>query len=282
MGEQITGSAKARGAFNKLLTLKEDNPDMIEKGAVAASTGNHGAACSKAMHVLGIKGVIYVPAMAEDFKRKMIEQFGSTVEQYGHTCAEAESKARAVSQEKGIPYISPSNDWDVIAGQGALGYELHQDLPEIDVLFVAVGGGGIIGGMAAYLKSVKPSIKIIGCETDQSPVMSESQKAGKILEMPHKDTLSDGTAGGVEQGSVTFNLCKRVVDQWVVVTEEDMSRAIYNVLEHHHKIIEGSAGLAVAGYVKTKEQHVGKTVAILSCGSNISIEKIKAIIKTHG
>ncbi|KAK3709915.1 hypothetical protein QZH41_020041 [Actinostola sp. cb2023] len=234
--EQISGSAKARGAFNKLMVLNESNPEGIKRGAIAASTGNHGAACSKAMNILGITGKIYVPFMAEGFKCKMIQQYGSTVEKLGFTCAETEKLARNYSEENGVPYISPCNDWDVLAGQGSIGCEIYEDLPSVDVVFVSVGGGGIIGGVASYLKSVKPGVKVIGCETDQSPAMSESQKAGKIIEVPNKPTLSDGTAGGIEQGSITFDLCRRVVDEWVIVTEEEISKAIYNVMEHHHKV----------------------------------------------
>ncbi|KAK3709914.1 hypothetical protein QZH41_020040, partial [Actinostola sp. cb2023] len=279
--EQLTGSFKIRGAFNKLMLLKENHPETIKNGAIAASTGNHGAACSKAMDILGISGIIYVPIMVESSKWKMIEQYGTNIEKHGHNCVETEMKARAYSEEKDIPYISPYNDLDVIAGQGTIGCEIYEDLPSVDVVFVSVGGGGVISGIASYLKSVKPDIKVIGCEPYNSCAMTESVKAGKIIAVPIKPTFSDGTAGDVEPGSITFDLCRRVVDEWVIVTEEEISKAIYNVMEHHHKIVEGSAGLAVAAYIKTMHQYEGMTVVILSCGSNISVERIKDIIHLH-
>ncbi|KXJ08609.1 uncharacterized protein LOC110248550 [Exaiptasia diaphana] len=278
--EQISGSAKARGAFNKLMAIKERNPEIKE--AIVASTGNHGAACSLAMKILGINGKVYVPTMVEKFKYEMIQQYGSTAEIQGEGCAEAESLARAYSEANSIPYISPSNDWDVLAGQGVIGCEIFEDLPSVDAVFISVGGGGIVAGVGAYIKSVKPDCKIIGCETIQSPAMSESQKAGYIVEVPNKPTLSDGTAGGVEKGNITFDICKEVVDDWVIVTEEEIAKAIYNVMEHHHKIVEGSAGLAIAAYIKTMSKYKGKNVVVLSCGSNISVNRIKDIINTYG
>ncbi|XP_048583824.1 L-threonine ammonia-lyase isoform X1 [Nematostella vectensis] len=280
--EQLTGSAKARGAFHKLLALKQRDPALIKNGAIAASTGNHGLACSKAMSILGIKGVVYVPDMVDPQKKKMIEENGSMVKIVGHTCAEAEHEARVESEDKEIPYVSPSNDWDVMEGQGTLGLELYQDLPSVDVVFVAVGGGGLIGGIASYLKAVKPSIQVVGCETEMSPVMSKSVQAGKILEMPSGDTLSDGTSGGAEQGSVAFPVCQEVVDDWVVVTEEEIAKAVYEVMDKHHKIVEGSAGVSFASYIKTRQRWEGKTVAIVACGSNISMKNLKMIIQKFG
>ncbi|EDO34603.1 predicted protein [Nematostella vectensis] len=160
--------------------------------------------------------------------------------------------------------------------------ELYQDLPSVDVVFVAVGGGGLIGGIASYLKAVKPSIQVVGCETEMSPVMSKSVQAGKILEMPSGDTLSDGTSGGAEQGSVAFPVCQEVVDDWVVVTEEEIAKAVYEVMDKHHKIVEGSAGVSFASYIKTRQRWEGKTVAIVACGSNISMKNLKMIIQKFG
>lgn len=156
--------------------------------------------------------------------------------------------------------------------------EIFQDLPDVDAVFVAVGGGGLIGGIATYLKAVKPTVKIIGCQPSQSAVMSASVKAGKILDLPSGDTLSDGTAGGVEEDSVTFDLCKSLVDEWILVTEEEISKAVYLFMENHHKIVEGAAGVALAAFLKEHEKFRGQNVVIISCGANISMDKLKDVI----
>jgi len=201
---------------------------------------------------------------------------------HGEDCVEAEVKARTVSQESNMHFVSPYNDLVVAAGQGTIGVEIFQDLPEVDAVFVAVGGGGLIGGIAAYLKAVKPSVKMIGCQPLQSAVMAASVKAGKILDLPSGETLSDGTAGGVEENSVTFDLCKSLVDEWILVTEEEISRAVYQFMENHHKIVEGAVGVAIAAFVKEQERFLGQNVVIISCGANISMKKLKEIIFQWG
>ncbi|XP_031559687.1 uncharacterized protein LOC116295871 [Actinia tenebrosa] len=281
--EQVTGSFKARGAFNKIITLINTNQSVKSKGVVTASSGNHGAACSLAMKSLGINnGVVYSPEYVSDAKRSMIDQYGGQVKLHGQDCIDTENYARTTAQERDMPYIPPYNDYDVIAGQGTVGLEIHEDLPSVDVVFVAVGGGGLISGIATYFKAVKPDVKVIGCQPVESAVLYHSVKACKILDLSSGDTLSDGTAGGVEQGSVTLDLCKSLVDDWVLVTEQNIGKAVYDVLDKHHKIVEGATGVTIAAYLKTKDQYEGKTVAIVSCGGNISIKTIKSIISLHG
>lgn len=276
--EQITGSFKVRGAFNKLLSLKESKDEVfLTKGVITASSGNHGAATAYAADKVGIPVTIYVPLKTSSAKLKVVKQFGGCVEYHGHDCVETEVKARAASEDKGLHFISPYNDLVVVAGQGTIGVEIFQDLPEVDAVFVAVGGGGLIGGIAAYLKSVKPSIKMIGCQPAQSAVMSASVKAGKILDLESGETLSDGTAGGVEENSVTFELCNYLVDEWILVTEEEIIRVVYQFMENHHKIIECAAGVAFAAYLKEKERFCRQNVVIISCGANISMEDLKKI-----
>ncbi|XP_068694097.1 L-threonine ammonia-lyase-like [Montipora foliosa] len=277
--EQITGSFKLRGAFNKLLSLKESKDEVfLTKGVIAASSGNHGAATAYASSKVGVPVTIYVPQTTSSAKVKAVKQFGGCLKYHGKDCVETEVKARADSEDDGLHFVSPYNDRVVVAGQGTIGVEVFQDLPEVDAVFVAVGGGGLIGGIAAYLKSVKPSVKMIGCQPAQSAVMSASVKAGKILDLVSGETLSDGTAGGVEENSVTFNLCKSLVDEWILVTEEEISKAVYHFIENHHKIIEGAAGVALAAYLREKERFWGQNVVIISCGGNISMEKLKEII----
>lgn len=277
--EQITGSFKLRGALNKLLCLKESNDkSFLSKGVITASTGNHGAAIAYASNKVGVPVTIYVPQTCSPAKLKAVKQIGGSVRYHGEDCVEAEVKARSASEECNIHYVSPYNDLAVAAGQGTIGVEIFQDLPDVDAVFVSVGGGGLIGGIAAYLKTVKPTVKVIGCQPSQSPVMSASVKAGKILDLPSGDTLSDGTAGGVEENSVTFDLCKSFVDEWILVTEEEISKAVYQFMENHHKIVEGAAGVAIAAFLKEHEKFQGQNVMIILCGANISMKTLKEII----
>lgn len=277
--EQITGSFKLRGAFNKLLTLKESNDEVfLTNGVITASTGNHGAATAYASSKVGTPVTIYVPETTSYAKLKVVKQFGGSVKFHGEDCVEAEVTARNAAKESGMHFVSPYNDLVVVAGQGTIGAEIFEDLADVDSVFVAVGGGGLIGGIAAYLKSVKPGIKMIGCQPSQSAVMSESVKAGKILDLPSGDTLSDGTSGGVEENSVTFDLCKYLVDEWILVSEEEISRAVYQFMENHHKIVEGAAGVAIAAYLKDHNRFQGQNVVIISCGANITMKKLKEVI----
>ncbi|RMX47406.1 hypothetical protein pdam_00019333 [Pocillopora damicornis] len=299
--EQITGSFKLRGAFNKLLTLKESNDEVfLTNGVITASTGNHGAATAYASSKVGTPVTIYVPETTSYAKLKVVKQFGGSVKFHGEDCVETEVTARNAAKvqqycctpyESGMHFVSPYNDLVVVAGQGTIGVEIFEDLADVDSVFVAVGGGGLIGGIAAYLKSVKPGIKtllmptqllilmqMIGCQPSQSAVMSESVKAGKILDLPSGDTLSDGTSGGVEENSVTFDLCKYLVDEWILVSEEEISRAVYQFMENHHKIVEGAAGVAIAAYLKDHNRFQGQNVVIISCGANITMKKLKEVI----
>ena len=215
---QHTGSFKVRGALNKIQTLATE---QLEGGVVTASTGNHGAAVAFALGKLGAKGTVFVPGTASPDKVALVERLGAEVRYYGDDCAEAETHARAFAGDNGLPYISPYNDPQIVGGQGTIGLELDRQLDRIDAVFVSLGGGGLISGIAAYLKSRHPGVKIVGCSPENSQVMIQSVRAGKILDLPSKPTLSDGTAGGVEPGAITFELCRQLVKEYVTVSEAE-------------------------------------------------------------
>ena len=272
---QITGSFKLRGAMNKLLSLA---PEQREKGVVTASSGNHGAAVAYGLMTLGLRGVIFVPENASPAKVANIRAFGTEIRAHATDSGITETFARRYAEENGRVYVSPYNDAEVVAGQGTIGVELARQLDGIDSLYVALGGGGLISGIAGYLKSIGRRIDIVACSPENSAVMHHSVRAGRILEIESKPTLSDGTAGGVEQGAITLELCRRYVDRYLLVSEDEIAEAMRLIIDRHHTLIEGAAGVAVAGYLKDTDRPAGKHVVIILCGANISRDRLKQVL----
>jgi threonine dehydratase len=272
--QQETGSFKLRGATNRILNLTSEEK---ARGVVAASNGNHGLGVAAAAKRIGISVEVYVSAQVAPQKAKRIEEYGAKIQRAGSDPLDAEVTARQRAMESGRVFISPYNDRDVLAGQGTIAVELLEQLPRLDAVFVAVGGGGLIGGIGAYLKYLSPKTEVVGCWPENSPVMYESMKAGWILPVAEKPTLSESTAGGLEEGSVTLDVCRAVVDSCVLVSEEEILDAMRLVHRARQWLIEGAAGVAVAAFLKTAERYEGKTVAILICGGNLS-QRVKDLL----
>ena len=269
---QKTGSFKVRGALNKIVNMESDRP------VVTASSGNHGAAVSYALSQIKKSGKIYVPINVKKLKANNIRSYGSTVIKFGDDCLDAENEAIRVSSENNYIFISPYNDIDIISGQGTIGVEILEENDKIDTVFVTVGGGGLVSGIAHYLKSKKPDIKVIGCSPENSSVMINSIKHRKIINSKSKDTLSDGSAGGVEEGSITFDLCKNLIDDFCLVTEDEIAKQIRDSFNYDKIVIEGSAAVAIASLIKMKQKFKNKNIAIIICGGNIESETIKSIL----
>jgi len=272
---QHTGSFKTRGALNKILSLSEE--ERI-RGIVTASTGNHGAACAFGLQQVGAEGIVFVPDTAAETKLAAIRRRGMEIRTFGSDSVEAEQHARDFADAHDMTFVSPYNDPLIVAGQGTIAVELQRQLPEIDAVFVSVGGGGLIGGIASYLKAIKPAVKIFGCSPENSQVMAQSILAGEILDLPSLPTLSDGTAGGVEAGSMTFPLCQEYVDQYISVTEEEIASSLRAFTGAHHLLIEGSAAVAIAAFLKVAGHLKSSRVAIILCGANISLQTLKEIL----
>lgn len=272
---QHTGSFKVRGAMNKLLTLTQEER---MRGIVTASTGNHGAAVAYCLRKLDASGTVFVPENAIASKVRSIERLGAEIRRFGCDCAETEARARQFAGENGLIYIPPYNDPQIVGGQGTIGVELDGQLEEIDAVLVPLGGGGLISGIAAYIKKVRPGVRVIGCSPENSQVMIRSVRAGEILELPSLPTLSDGTAGGVEAGSITFDLCRRLVDDYVTVTEEEIRESLRFFIQEHQMLIEGAAAVAVGAFVKMRRRLAGKNVVIVVSGSNIGIDRLKEVL----
>jgi len=271
---QKTGSFKLRGATNRLLTLSDEQRSL---GCVAASSGNHGAAVARAMQQLGVTGVIFVPEQTSSAKVEKIKRYGGDVRFFGTDGLDTEQHAREYAESHGMFYLSPYNDEEVIAGQGTCGLEIVSEMPDVDAVFIAVGGGGLIGGAASVLKAHNPDIEIYGCQPLASPVMTRSIEAGEILDLPSESTLSDGTAGGIEAGAVTFPLNQAVVDDWVVVDEQQIIEAMQAFMAAEEDVIEGAAGVAIAGLLAREKAIKGKNVVVVICGGNISAEMLMSV-----
>ncbi len=268
---QRTGSFKLRGAVNRLLTLTDE---QRAAGCVTASSGNHGAAVACAMQELEMDGVIFIPEATSSAKIETIRHYGGDVRFFGSDGLDTEIHARHYAKSHGLFYVSPYNDEQVIAGQGTCGVEIAQMLPEVDVVFVAVGGGGLVSGIGSVLKTHNPEVRIFACQPQASAVMAHSVAAGRIVDMPSDETLSDGTAGGIEPAAITFPITRAVADEFVIVTEEQIASAMRLFMDNLDDTIEGAAGVAVAAMLQRAEQLSGKTVAVIICGGNISDEKL--------
>jgi len=271
---QRTGSFKLRGAANKIVSL---NKEMIDKGIVTASSGNHGEAVAFMCRELGLSGTIYLPEYASKSKVDRLRPYGMNLVFRGDDCVQTEGVARQYARKNNLIYIPPYNDWKIIGGQATIAIELADQLDRIDTVFVPVGGGGLIAGIAGYLKSAERGIEIIGCQPENSAVMFESIKAGKLVEIESLPTLSDGTAGGIENGSVTLDLCRMLVDSFILVSEEEIKDAIKLILNNHQILIEGAAALAVASFMKSEHRLEGKNTILIISGGKISADQLKEV-----
>jgi threonine dehydratase len=275
---QITGSFKLRGAVNKFLSLGYDEK---KQGLVTASSGNHGNAFAHVLRRFGAKGTIYLPENASPAKVEALASYGVDLELYGDDCVRAELFAKKMAEERNQVYVSPYNDPEIVGGQATVGVELARQLDDIDVVFVPVGGGGLISGVAGFLKSVHPGVKIIGCQPENSRVMFESIRAGELLDLGSLPSLSDGTAGGIEAGSITFDICRTFVDDFVLVSEEEIASALKLLLEKHHMLVEGSAALSVAAFLKNIERFEGKSVVLVLSGCKISLDSLRQVLTSQ-
>jgi threonine dehydratase len=272
---QHTGSFKVRGAFNKLLSLSKNER---EQGIVTASSGNHGAAVAYGLHTLQIKGKIFVPENISKAKIENIRNYHPALEFYGNDCVIAERHAREYARMHNQIYISPYNDPLVIAGQGTVALEVISQLSKIDAILVPIGGGGLISGIAGVVKALSPKTQVIGCLPLNSPIMFESIQAGHIVDRPTLPTLSDATAGGIEAGSMTFELCQQWVDDTILVSEQEIKAAITNTISHQRMIIEGASGVAVGALLKNNDRFRDKNVVVILSGANISLEILRNVL----
>jgi threonine dehydratase len=272
---QHTGSFKYRGALNKFLSLSQKDR---QGPVITASTGNHGTAFAAVLQKFGGRGVVYLPENASPAKVNNLRDYGVDLEFFGTDCIMSETLARETAQKNRQVFISPYNDPQIIGGQGTIAVELFDQMDAIDTVLVPVGGGGLISGIAGYLKTIDKNIQIIGCQPENSAVMHASIKAGKIIDMASKPTIADGTAGGIEPGATTFDICKEAVDDYILVSEIEIRSAIRHMIEQHQLLIEGAAALPVACLLKDKDRFKGKNTVLIISGKKITAALLKEIL----
>ncbi len=272
---QKTSSFKFRGAINKILTLTEEE---LDRGVVSASTGNYALAVAEAMRIRNRRATIYVARDIEPSRLALLRSHGLDLLVHGDLAWDAEKEARRVAEAEDRIYVSPYNDPLVVGGQGTCGYEISEQLPDLDAALFACGAGGLLTGSAGWLKSHNPEIDVFGVSPANSPVMHESMRAGKMLEMETLPTLADTCAGGVDLDTITLELCHRYVEEIILLSEEEIEASIRLLFEQHRLVVEGSGAVGVGGFLKLKNRFRGKKVVAAVCGRNIDLEVFKKII----
>ncbi|MGH8720618.1 MAG: threonine ammonia-lyase, biosynthetic, partial [Burkholderiales bacterium] len=269
-------SFKLRGAYNKMVNLSRDK---LKKGVIAASAGNHAQGVALAAQKLGCRALIVMPVTTPKIKVDAVAARGAKVILHGDSYDEAFAHAMKLRRNQGLTFVHPYDDPDVIAGQGTIGMELlRQSARPIDAVFVAVGGGGLIAGIASYLKRLNPAVKVIGVEPDDADAMTRSLKAGRRVKLDHVGLFADGVA--VKQvGKETFRLARRLVDDMVLVDTDEICAAIKDVFEDTRVVLEPAGALAIAGAKAWVERHGarGKTLVAVACGANTNFDRLRFV-----
>ncbi|MDJ0903264.1 MAG: threonine ammonia-lyase, biosynthetic [Xenococcus sp. MO_188.B8] len=273
---QSVFSFKLRGAYNKMAQL---SPDILKQGVIAASAGNHAQGVALAAKKLGTTAIIVMPVTTPTMKVNAVATRGGQVVLHGNTYDDACAHARQLAAEKNLTFIHPFDDPDVIAGQGTIGMEiLRQYQKPIDAIFIAIGGGGLISGVAAYIKRLRPEIKIIGVEPIDSDAMSQSLQKGERVTLSQVGLFADGVAVK-HVGEETFRLCQKYVDEIILVSTDDTCAAIKDVFEDTRSILEPAGALAIAGakaYVE-REQVTEQTLIAVACGANMNFDRLRFV-----
>ncbi|MGR3344021.1 MAG: threonine/serine dehydratase [Paracoccaceae bacterium] len=273
---QRTGSFKMRGAMNKILCLGSEERD---KGIITASSGNHSMATSQAARVGGLEVTVYLPESVSPLKLSNMKRLGANTVLVPGNGVEAEIVGRAAAERESKIFVSPYSDPDIIAGQGTIGLELAEQCPDLAAVYVCVGGGGLISGIGSYLKARRPDVAIIGCWPENAAALHLCMERGEIYDTPETETLSDGSAGGVEEGAITFPICQRVIDRHMLISESEIASAMRDMAANENFIIEGAAGVALAAALKGASDYRGRHVATIVCGRNIALDTFRSVLE---
>jgi threonine dehydratase len=268
---------KIRGAANKILKLA---PEERKRGLVAASSGNHGLAVSYVAKLVGTSATIIVPTTAVQEKLNAIEEYGARVVKHGLFHDERLSKALEIQKTGGAVLIHPFDDPDVMAGQGTIGLEICEDLPDVKTVIVPIGGGGLISGISTAIKALRPGTRVIGVEPEKASSMYQSIKNERITSVTDTTSIADGLAAR-EPGLNTFQVAKRNVDEILLVSEEQIEKAVFTVMRECHLIVEPSAAAAFAALIEKYHPKVGEKVVVVVSGGNVSLKTLSTVLSRY-
>jgi len=269
---QQTGSFKFRGALAKLTSLPTDVP------AITASSGNHGLALATAAQMTGHDLTVVLPETVAREKLTRIKALGTDTILHSSDSGIAEQHAQALAKEQKKIYVSPYNDPQVIAGQGTIALELLEQMPKLDVIYVSIGGGGLISGIGSVLKAFSPQTRVVGVSAKNSAALAANIRAGHNVEVTHLETLADGCAGGVDSDSITMALGAEVIDDLIDCSEDQIAEGLRQIAWTEKMLVEGSAGLAYAAWQADETQNRGKVSAVVLCGANFDRDQIAPIV----
>ncbi|RLE57656.1 MAG: threonine ammonia-lyase [Thermoprotei archaeon] len=271
---QKTGSFKVRGAYYKIWRLSDEEK---RRGVVAASAGNHAQGVAYSASRLGVSAKIVMPYTAPLAKVEATRNYGAEVILHGSIVDEAVEKALEIARAEGRAFVHPYDDLDVIAGQGTIGLEILEDLPDVDVVIVPVGGGGLISGIATALKMRRKGIKVIGVQAEAAPAMALSWRSGKLIEVTARASLADGIVVK-KPGTLTLPLVRELVDDFVLVSEDEIAEAIFFLLERCKVVVEGAGAVGVAALLSGKVQVEGRKVVVVVSGGNIDMTTLLRVV----
>jgi threonine dehydratase len=272
---QVTGSFKERGARNKLMLLGDAQRSA---GAVAASAGNHALGLAYHGQQLGVPVTVVMPKWAPIVKVSQCRSFGANVVQLGETFDEAQQHAREQAGSNRLTYVHGFDDPDIIAGQGTMGLEILEDVPDVDVVIVPIGGAGLIAGVGTAVKALRPEVRIIGVEPAHAPTFHESLKHGRPMRIATKPTIADGLAVA-QVGELSFEIARNVVDDVMLVDEAEIARSILRLLELEKALVEGAGAVPLAAAMQPSFNLAGKKVVLCLCGGNIDMTLLSHIIE---
>ena len=271
---QKTGAFKLRGAYYKIATLSDEEK---ARGVIACSAGNHAQGVAFAARDMGIHAVICIPQGAPLSKIEATRSYGAEVVLVPGVYDDAYAEAIRLRDEKGYTFIHPFDDYSIMAGQGTIGLEILQQLPDVDMIVTAIGGGGLISGVAKAVKELKPSCQVIGVQAEGAASMYEALRQDKIITLPQVGTMADGIQVKTA-GTLTFDMCRQYVDKVVTVSESEIAAAILTILEKQKLITEGAGAVSVAAVMAGKLDVKGKTVCALLSGGNVDVTMLERII----
>jgi threonine dehydratase len=276
---QNTGTFKIRGAANKILSLSEDEQ---ARGVITFSTGNHGRAVAYVAQKLGIKAVVCISNRVPQYRVDALERLGAEVVVNGTSQDDAMKRSFELLQERNLTMVNAFDDPYVIAGQGTISLELWEEFPEIETVIVPLSGGGLLSGVAQAIKSLNPKVRVIGVSMESSPAMYHSLKVGHPIEIEEKDSIADALLGGIGlENQYTFNIVRDYVDEIILLSEQEIKKAMMFALEKQHLVVEGAGAVCIAALLNHRIRNLGNNVVVIISGGNVDVLTLLEIARSY-